>query len=659
MVALLADNTAAQNLMNAQTAALIADLVATREHLEFDLSEDYHRITSRAEAEREADQIAMTTVKNKLWKDLSWIIRSTLANGRHNHGYRSGPVFGYIEGLAQVADDNIVQHLEKAPKQGWGAEGPEDGYDPYGFGDQGWGFGPSQTQYKEVQGKLADMEATWAATEASHVARMAAARAEMEAEWAQGQADLTAKMAEKWDHMTANIAAQDAKWAETLKTRTAIVYQGVADARAAIAAAYDAKVAALDAEEKEIRWAITSVWNYDRQHALNEALTEARRVADATCASYRSTFEAELEQVLADWRAFVPVQQADLDANTAAAVQACEDSKAENQRLFSEFVAAQMAAYAAWEAKENAEFAAFMAASRDAWEWIMVSYCLRHGEAGDVTHVGYGCSWGAGAGTGNAGFKKGIAIENHMESLTYGQDPIDIAHIHDEAWLIEGARAWTMEGVPEEYARQLDIFDGKQDAIQASIDAERVSLEARLTAHEAAANARMDALADAQAASLLAREQRVVAAVDADRLALEAEVDAFRVEVQWAIKELVWQLGYTQGYKFGGHDGEDSNIMAQITAQKDAYEALIQKQTAIMAQRLADERAAAEVAYAASQKAADDLQAHEGVLLEAAIAQAIAEFEAAIAQGDLDCEAAANYARAGLKAFIDARLAAW
>ena len=124
-----------------------------------------------------------------------------------------------------------------------------------------------------------------------------------------------------------------------------------------------------------------------------------------------------------------------------------------------------MDAYTAWEAKENAEFAAFMAASRDAWEWILVSYCLRHGETGDVTHVGYGCSWGEGAGTGNAGFKKGIAIENHMESLTYGQDPIDIKHIHDEAWLIEGARAWTMEGVAEEYVRQLDIYGGKRDAI--------------------------------------------------------------------------------------------------------------------------------------------------------------------------------------------------
>ena len=117
---------------------------------------------------------------------------------------------------------------------------------------------------------------------------MRAARAEMETEWAQGQADLTAKMEEKWDAMTANIAAQNAKWAETIKTRTAIVYQGVANARAAIAAAYAVKVAALDAEEKEIRWAITSVWNYDRQHALNVALTEARRVADETCTGYRA-----------------------------------------------------------------------------------------------------------------------------------------------------------------------------------------------------------------------------------------------------------------------------------------------------------------------------------------------------------------------------------
>ena len=47
--------------------------------------------------------------------------------------------------------------------------------------------------------------------------------------------------------------------------------------------------------------------------------------------------------------------------------------------------------------------------------------------------------------------------------------------------------------------------------------------------------------------------------------------------------------------------------MAQITDLKDQYAALIAKQTKIMVQRVADERAAAEVAYAAAQKAADDL----------------------------------------------------
>ena len=107
---------------------------------------DFSRITSTAEAEREADQIAMTTTKNEIWKALSWIVRETLANNQHNHGYRAGPVFGLRSALAQVNDDrspNPFTLLEKPPLQGWGAEGPEDGYDPYGYGDQGFGFGPA------------------------------------------------------------------------------------------------------------------------------------------------------------------------------------------------------------------------------------------------------------------------------------------------------------------------------------------------------------------------------------------------------------------------------------------------------------------------------------------------------------------------------------
>ena len=115
-----------------------------------------------------------------------------------------------------------------------------------------------------------------------------------------------------------------------------------------------------------------------------------------------------------------------------------------------------MELYTEWEANENRIVDDYLAASRDAWEWIKTSYCLKHGQAGDVTLIGHGCSWGEGAGSGNAGWKKGIPIEKHMDALTYGQDPIDIKHVYDEQWLIDNAREWTMQGVPEESARLLD-----------------------------------------------------------------------------------------------------------------------------------------------------------------------------------------------------------
>ena len=296
-----ADNVAAQTLLNSQTAGLVADLVAVREALEFRLTGVQEAIEVRVEAEREQDMIEMTTLQNGLWKDLSWIIRSSLAGGKHHHGYRSGPAFGYLANFAQVSDDNPVNFLEKRPLQGWGAEGPEDGYDPYGFGDWGWGFGPSQTQKKEVQGKLDDMEATWARMEAQRAARMAAARAEMEAAQAVARGDWEVALGVKWDSMQANIDAMNAKWAQTKADRTTTLFAAVADARARIAEDNRIKVAALDAEEKEIRWAITSVWNYDTQHALNEALTAAREARDAECAALNRVLEADLAAILAAW----------------------------------------------------------------------------------------------------------------------------------------------------------------------------------------------------------------------------------------------------------------------------------------------------------------------------------------------------------------------
>ena len=101
--------------------------------------------------------------------------------------------------------------------------------------------------------------------------------------------------------MQANIDTMNAKWAQTKADRTATFFAAVADARARIAEANRVKVAALDAEEKEVRWAITSIWNYDSQHALNEALTAAREARDAECAALNRVLEADLAAMLAAW----------------------------------------------------------------------------------------------------------------------------------------------------------------------------------------------------------------------------------------------------------------------------------------------------------------------------------------------------------------------
>ena len=99
--------------------------------------------------------------------------------------------------------------------------------------------------------------------------------------------------------------------------------------------------------------------------------------------------------------------------------------------------------------------------------------------------------------------------------------------------------------------------------------------------------------------------------------------------------------------------------MAGITAEKERYEAEIVERLRLMAVRVEAELAAAEEEYAASQARADALQAKETADFEALIVQLTAAMQQAIADGDADLAATMDQARAELKAFIDARLAAW
>ena len=99
--------------------------------------------------------------------------------------------------------------------------------------------------------------------------------------------------------------------------------------------------------------------------------------------------------------------------------------------------------------------------------------------------------------------------------------------------------------------------------------------------------------------------------------------------------------------------------MAGITAEKERYEAEIVERLRLMAERFEAELEDAEEEYAASQARADTLQAFETTDFEALIVQLTAAMQQAIADGDADLGATMRKARAELKAFIDARLAAW
>jgi len=114
--------------MDTVTAGLIDNLVSTRENMEAVLTEMQAAQEEGDTEARYVDQAALVSTKNGLWRDLSWIVRQTIATaGGHEHGLSAGPVYGYLNQFAQTGD-------YKEP-YGFGAEGADDGYDPYGYGD--------------------------------------------------------------------------------------------------------------------------------------------------------------------------------------------------------------------------------------------------------------------------------------------------------------------------------------------------------------------------------------------------------------------------------------------------------------------------------------------------------------------------------------------
>ena len=436
------------------------------------------------------------------------------------------------------------------------------------------------------------------------------------------------------------------------------VMDAIDKAKKNIDAAKEAMVDGLNAAEKEIRWAITSVYNYDTQNALNKALTKARAGMDATCDTRIAALNKTLEDVRDTWQSCVTAETDSLNTNTKEESDRCEASKEANTKQLEEFKAGQLAQYEAWAAAETAALEEFVAKCAEAWEWIQVSYCLKHGTEGDVTQTGYGCSWGQGSGYGNAAFKKGIAVEAHDEVLKYGQN-LDIKHIHNLDKLVKHAVEYTMAGVPEEAAKQKKEVDWAQAERQAAVKEARQALEDALNERLDQSKSDLDKKVIELGIELEDREAAAVAAVDSDRQGWEAGIDAEREKVLWDIKELVWRLGYTQGYHYGAHDGHDAELIAQITGKKEQFERVVVEALQNMHDRVIKEKADAEVAYNEARAELDALMEKLTQEMEDAIAAAKASMEETLAGAKQDEADEIQRATDALFAFIEARLADW
>jgi hypothetical protein len=159
----------------------------------------------------------------------------------------------------------------------------------------------------------------------------------------------------------------NAAWAEDVATRTATVTMAIDTARANILQAKLVKLDALDHQEKEIRWSITSVYNYQWQHELTEAMDAARAEADAIWDARTAELLAALDAAAARWAAHVDLEQSFLDANTAEETMRCDDARASQRAFFEAYVDGARNRFAAWADNERTELEAFIGDCEDAW----------------------------------------------------------------------------------------------------------------------------------------------------------------------------------------------------------------------------------------------------------------------------------------------------
>ena len=98
-----------------------------------------------------------------------------------------------------------------------------------------------------------------------------------------GYLDGEASAASRMSLLDEEIERRNREFESIAATRIEIISGAIVDAQRAIAQAEAAKKDALSAQEKELRWAISSIWNADVQDDLNKKLTEQKVIVDEEC----------------------------------------------------------------------------------------------------------------------------------------------------------------------------------------------------------------------------------------------------------------------------------------------------------------------------------------------------------------------------------------
>jgi uncharacterized phage infection (PIP) family protein YhgE len=169
----------------------------------------------------------------------------------------------------------------------------------------------------------------------------------------------------------------------------------------------------------------------------------------------------------------------------------------------------------------------------------------------------------------------------------------------------------------------------------------------------------LDATVSRLGDELLDRENMAIDQLDVDRNMYQDAIDELRNAILYEIKDLVWRLGYTQGYHYGAHDGHDHEIKEQIAKLKDDFEAFVQGKLQTFHTRVAKEFADGDAANDAAREELDAEFVRLTQEMEDALAAAVASFEETLAE----CKEAMNDNVSGatdaLEEFIAGRLAVW